>query len=1456
MKNKKFLKAIAAITLSASAALGAFGLTACGGGHSHSFKWESDATEHWKVCDCGDEEDGTRANHDFTAGDCICGAKKPGSEGPGGPEEPGTETDVLSEGLKTFLGKYNSVVYKNGFTKTETVECIGGSETAPATGIYGTINPLPSGGEITGEDFTENLKVTIADGKLTLSDVGPGTVNAFIKVEKQTLKKVHIYAEVTPLNNAGGWDLLRFLDGNGNVIASVRSNGSKKVGVSVAGDTTVAGAKIDCAENVAITVEATLDLGLGKISVKLNGADYEFTAATETNPAVTQADISVTDFSGVSLMTANGSKVTDTRNISVDNIGICTEDSEVTTEALQTKLGKALDDKFTALDVENKYTQNGQALSEAYQAGVTAIVHATTNEAVLKAYNDAVAAMDAIESDAAIALREAKEAAKTAIDGYKDAGEYTINSQELAAAVSAGKTAVDGCKTVEAVAEAETAAKAKIDAVKSDATLLADKKAEALKELNAYNGGAAKYTEEGADGNKTAYDAAIASGTNGITGVTIDSAGGAQAALDAVTAACNTAKTAIDGIKNDETLRAEAKEAAKTELAAYRAEEIAAIDATLFPNVVAGIKAIKADSAVKIDEAVNLAAIKTVSENAKDSIDSLITSTTQTFEEFKQSEKERLASYAAKAKEGLDASADAALISAIDKAVTDGNGAIDAVVESAGKDDVSAACNAAIAEIDRQIALVELARHKASAKAELVTYAETLKVQINQNTGLVAALDAYVTEQQGIIDAETTTTANLAEVTQSCKNAIEAKVDELKETKFAVTFNVDGVAIQQVTYGGLVTKPANPANTATRKFIGWYADAACNTLFDFTTVQIYGEITVYAKWQEADVTITYNVNGAVWKTVRAFSGDAATLETEVYVSNKKFVAWCTDAAATSEYNAPEVWAENQTVTLYAKLADKTNDDLALSESWIVAKDETLGTQNIKESKLYVLSTDDTVEGKVETVAKNVQKGTLLDGSSVDFNKVWRMGTNNGSGTRSKNIIITAKEDIKGCIYLSICASNYDGNRTADFYISVNETAVKAGSITGSKNTVVKVSFELTAGQVAYVYSNNTGSSGGGVVIYGIETQLSENFTNATVNYYNADHTTVFKSVSWNSLKTVTAPDENPVKEGSSLIGWTTTKDGVTADYVFDENAAVDANGVLNLYPVYESAAVTVVFHDKDGNEIKSAGVLEGGVIAEADIPSDTEVTGFKFLGWYTKTDGEFDTLAFDFTTTLGAGTYEGDTLNLYANYKELQLITVSGDENVTVDASKNNFYVEGEVTADDIAAAITLASGKEVKEYRLNNGEGEVITLPYTVTANTSIYVVTQELSQKPWKIDFTTPPNTASNTNYKNNDVINDVLTVVNVGSGCNWNKAGYFVIKTDCEVTFTTTSPAKIVITDKNSNASRYYTITNSEGTEVGKHTMNNGSETIVLPAGDTYKITAYGGECRIGSIELVTG
>lgn len=678
MKNKKFIKAIAAITLSASAALGAFGLAACG--HTHNFEWEnSDPNQHWKVCrEDGEEEPGSRANHDFSNGDCVCGAKKPaftatfkngetvvstataGADGKvAKPADPTTaDSTKRFNGWKTeggalfdfntaltsdvtlvadwrtvdnldLLVEAGGVLYQNRFNEAATVDCIGGAEQAPATGIYGTISPLPTG--VSGEDFTENLKVTIADGVLKLSDVGPGTVNAFIKVEKQTLKKVHIYAEVTPLNNAGGWDLLRFLDGNGGTIASVRSNKDKKVGVSVDGGTTVVGATIACTENVAIKVEAVIDLGTGKISVKLNGTAVEFVAAGVDTPAVTEADITATDFSGLSLMTANGSKATDTRNISLDNVGIRAEESAVTLDGLQTKLKTALTAKYTAYDVETNYTQNGADLTAAHTAGLAAIEAAETNEAVLNAYNEALAAMAAVESDAAIALKAAKEAAKTALDGYKNAADYTINGEALTAAVNAGKTAIEGCTTTEAVTAAETAAKSAIDNVKSDATLLSEKQTAAKAELAAYKDASNyTYTE-----NKAAYDKAIEDGNAAIEGVTIG-AEGAQAALTAVDTALANAKAELDKVKtNDEmdedVTLAQKKAAQKTALETYADNKkkedegdtrIAAVIDTALASGLEAIQNVAGDDESK--DAIAKAAVDAAYESAKAAIDTAI----------------------------------------------------------------------------------------------------------------------------------------------------------------------------------------------------------------------------------------------------------------------------------------------------------------------------------------------------------------------------------------------------------------------------------------------------------------------------------------------------------------------------------------------------------------------------------------------------------------------------------------------------------------------------------------------------------------------------------------------------------------------------------------------------------------------------------------------------------------
>ena len=81
MNKKSWL--IAGLSLVMAASIGV-GISACGGEkHTHNYDaWDHSETQHWKYCDeHGDDksniDESTRANHDFTNGDCVCGAKKP-----------------------------------------------------------------------------------------------------------------------------------------------------------------------------------------------------------------------------------------------------------------------------------------------------------------------------------------------------------------------------------------------------------------------------------------------------------------------------------------------------------------------------------------------------------------------------------------------------------------------------------------------------------------------------------------------------------------------------------------------------------------------------------------------------------------------------------------------------------------------------------------------------------------------------------------------------------------------------------------------------------------------------------------------------------------------------------------------------------------------------------------------------------------------------------------------------------------------------------------------------------------------------------------------------------------------------------------------------------------------------------------------------------------------------------
>ena len=100
MNKQKWL--IVGLSLAMAATLGV-GISACGEKtpdtpeHTHTYDaWDYNETQHWKYCDehgtdKSNIDETTKANHDFTNGDCVCGAKKPGE---GGDETPDADLDT------------------------------------------------------------------------------------------------------------------------------------------------------------------------------------------------------------------------------------------------------------------------------------------------------------------------------------------------------------------------------------------------------------------------------------------------------------------------------------------------------------------------------------------------------------------------------------------------------------------------------------------------------------------------------------------------------------------------------------------------------------------------------------------------------------------------------------------------------------------------------------------------------------------------------------------------------------------------------------------------------------------------------------------------------------------------------------------------------------------------------------------------------------------------------------------------------------------------------------------------------------------------------------------------------------------------------------------------------------------------------------------------------------------
>lgn len=255
------------------------------------------------------------------------------------------------------------------------------------------------------------------------------------------------------------------------------------------------------------------------------------------------------------------------KNTALDAMAAVETIAEATARELaeaKTAATEALKTAFNGYTETDYDAQTWATLKAAYDNGLAAIEAATDVSAVNTAKQTALDAMAACVPKDVEALTQAKAEAKAAIEAafkaYDEDDYASANWTELTIAYNRGLNEVEAATSVSAVDTAKQTAIAAMAAVKDNATLLADAKTAALASLDAAK---AEYSQDDYATNWSVLEQAYNDGKTEIN---------AAAAIEAVNSALQKATDAMAAVKNDATLLAEAKTAAKSELETEKAK--------------------------------------------------------------------------------------------------------------------------------------------------------------------------------------------------------------------------------------------------------------------------------------------------------------------------------------------------------------------------------------------------------------------------------------------------------------------------------------------------------------------------------------------------------------------------------------------------------------------------------------------------------------------------------------------------------------------------------------------------------------------------------------------------------------------------------------------------------------------------------------------------------------------
>jgi uncharacterized repeat protein (TIGR02543 family) len=292
-------------------------------------------------------------------------------------------------------------------------------------------------------------------------------------------------------------------------------------------------------------------------------------------------------------------------------------------------------------------------------------------------------------------------------------------------------------------------------------------------------------------------------------------------------------------------------------------------------------------------------------------------------------------------------------------------------------------------------------------------------------------------------------------------------------SSYMVRFESNGggsVKAQTVEYSKTVTRPTNPTKDK-YTFVDWFSDSALTTVYDFNS-EVTGAFTLYAKWQLATATILFNSKGGSSVTSQLVAvGKTATAPTAPTRNGYSFVKWCTDYAATSEFDFST--AVTGDMTLYAAWQQ------VYSVSFSVDGGSAVAAQTVKAGGLavypitptktnYTFScwcTDSSLSN-VFDFATPITTNTTLYAKWIQYSNTVTFDSNGGSAVAAQNVKIGgyATEPTKptrtGFVFDCWCT---DSSLTNEFHF--DRTTVNSAMTLYAKwsTQVLTVSFDTNGG---------------------------------------------------------------------------------------------------------------------------------------------------------------------------------------------------------------------------------------------------------------------------------------------------------------------------------------------------------------------------------------------------------